>query len=191
MSDWETYYKQHASRAPRKLLIKAVSFSTLRETALDLGAGTLVESKFLLDSGFKKVVVVDKSPEIKKFAEAINDERLEVLINPFQDLVLEQEKYDLITAQYALPFYGRKGFEDFITRLVSSLKAGGVFTGQFFGNKDGWNTPGTSLVFQSEEEAKALLKGLKIEEFIEENKDGMTAAGEVKHWHVFHFIAVK
>lgn len=191
MSDWETYYKHHATRAPREFLVKAVSFSKSKEIALDLGAGTLIESKFLLDSGFKKVVVVDKSPEIKKFAEAINDERLEVLINPFQDLVLEQEKYDLITAQYALPFYGQKGFEDFITRLISSLKPEGVFTGQFFGNKDGWNTPGTSLAFQTAEEARTLLKGLKIEEFVEEDKDGMTAAGEAKHWHVFHFIAVK
>lgn len=159
--------------------------------ALDLGAGTLVESKFLLDSGFNKVVAVDSSPEIKKFAESINDDRLETLVNPFRDLVLSPDEFDLISAQYALPFYGPKGFDDFIVELVSSLKAGGVFVGQFFGERDGWNTPDSKLAFQTKEEAMALLKNLKVEEFIEEEKDGTTAAGEAKHWHVFHFIATK
>ena len=104
---------------------------------------------------------------------------------------LSPEKYDLISAQYALPFYGPKGFEEFIAKLISSLKVGGVFVGQFFGNRDGWNTPETNLAFQTREEAETLLRDLKIEGFTEEEKDGKTASGENKHWHVFHFIASK
>jgi cyclopropane fatty-acyl-phospholipid synthase-like methyltransferase len=191
MSDWQTYYNQHLSRSPRPLLIRAVSFCKSRDVALDVGAGTLVESKFLLDSGFKKVVAVDSSSEIKVFAQEINDKRLEVLVNPFQDLVLSSESYDLISAQFALPFYGPKGFEEFIAKLISSLKIGGVFTGQFFGTRDGWNIEEENLAFQTINEAKDLLKALKVEEFTEEEKDGVTASGEAKHWHIFHFITVK
>lgn len=114
-----------------------------------------------------------------------------MLVNPFRDLVLSPNRFDLISALYALPFYGPKGFGDFIAELVSSLKTGGVFVGQFFGEGDGWNTPDSKLVFQTKDDAEALLKDLDVKEFVEEEKDGTTAAGEAKHWHVFHFIATK
>ncbi|MES2213957.1 MAG: class I SAM-dependent methyltransferase [Patescibacteria group bacterium] len=191
MSDWSIYYKQHLSRPPRPLLVKAVSSCINKDRALELGAGTLIESKFLLDSGFNKVMAIDSSSEIENFAKAINDERLEVQVSAFQDLVLFPENYDLISAQYALPFYGPKGFEDFIQKLIDSLKPGGVFVGQFFGDRDEWNTGKKHLAFQTKEEALALLSGLKIEEFTEEEKEGTVASGEPKHWHVFHFIAIK
>ncbi len=191
MTDWQTYYNQHLSRPPRPLLVKAVSFCKNKDIALDLGAGTLIESKFLLDSGFKKVVALDSSPEIENFAKQLNDERLEVLVNPYQDMVLSPESFDLITASYALPFYGPKGFKEFIEKLISSLKSGGVFTGQLFGNRDGWNINGKNLAFQTIDEAKDLLKDLKVELFKEEEKDGTVASGEAKHWHVFHFVGIK
>ncbi len=191
MSDWKTYYEQHLSRPPRPLLVKAVSFCKNKDTALDLGARTLIESKFLLDSGFKKVVAVDSSPEIKEFADRINDQRLEVMVNAYQDISLPPESFDLINASYALPFYGPKGFNEFVEKLVSSLKPGGVFTGQFFGVRDEWNREGKIMAFQTVEEAKELLKDLHLEIFKEEEKDGTVASGEAKHWHIFHFIAVK
>jgi trans-aconitate methyltransferase len=191
MADWPTYYRQHLSRPPRSLLVKAVSFCTNKDAALDLGAGTLVETKFLLDSGFKKVTALDSSPEIETFAEGIKDERLEITIKRYQDFVLLSERYDLINASYALPFYGTEGFEAFIERLISALRPGGISTGQLFGVKDGWNVPGKNMAFQTIEEAKGLLRGLEIELFTEEDKDGTVASGEAKHWHLFHFIARK
>jgi len=191
MTDWKTYYNQHLSRLPRPLLVKAISFCKTKDTALDVGAGTLIESKFLLDSGFKKVFAIDSSPEIKDFAQKINDPRLEAQVSSYQDLVLAPESYDLITAQYALPFHGPKDFKVFIDKLISSLKPGGVFTGQFFGDKDGWNAAGKNLAFQTTDEARELLKDLNVEEFTEEERDGTVASGEAKHWHVFHFITVK
>jgi tellurite methyltransferase len=191
MTDWQTYYNQHLSRPPRPILVKAISFCKNKDRALDIGAGTLVESKCLLDSRFNKVVAIDSSPEIKNFAKGIKDERLEVHVIPFQDLVVSSEEYDLISAQYALPFYGPKGFEEFIAKLIFSLKKEGVFVGQFFGERDGWNNGKKNMTFQTKEEAQELLKGLNLVEFTEEEKDGKVASGEDKHWHVFHFIAVK
>ena len=191
MADWQTYYNQHLSRPPRPILAKAVSFCKSKDTALDLGAGTLVESKFLLDSGFNKVVAVDNSQEIRDFAKSINDSRLEIKITSFQDLELVPGTYDLITAQYALPFYGKEGFGEFIGKLISSLKKDGVFVGQFFGDRDAWNDGTKDMAFQTKDEAITLLKNLNIIEFAEEEKDGIVASGESKHWHVFHFIAIK
>jgi len=36
---------------------------------------------------------------------------------------------------------------------------------------------------------KELLNDIKVVEFTEEDKMGNTAAGIMKHWHVFHVIA--
>ena len=191
MTDWQTYYNQHLSRPPRPILVKAVSFCKFKDVALDLGAGTLVESKYLLDSGFNKVIAVDSSPEFSDFAKNLNDAKLEIRVIPFQDLELPPNTYNLITAQYALPFYGKSDFDNFFEKLIFSLKKDGVFVGQLFGERDGWNDGKKDMAFQTKDEALALLKNLNVVEFSEEEKDGIVASGEPKHWHVFHFIATK
>ena len=191
MSKWQTYYDKHRVRPVRSLVQAAVSLCTNKEAALDLGAGTLIESRFLLDAGFKRVIAVDSSPEILEFANGVNDDRLDVHVSSFQDFMLVPESYDLITAQFALPFHGPEGFDAFFGRLVSALRPGGVCTAQLFGDRDSWNIPGDTRAFHTKEEAQALLEKLEVKEFEEEEKEGMTASGEQKHWHVFHFIAVK
>jgi len=47
------------------------------------------------------------------------------------------------------------------------------------------------MTFHTKEEAERLICGLKIVKFKEEDKEGKTAVGPIKHWHVFHFIAKK
>lgn len=188
---WEIYYDKHRTRPVRPLLQRAVFLCEQRDSALDLGAGTLNETAFLLGSGFKRVVAVDSAPEVAGFASEMNNPRLEVVISMFQELVLEPRSYDLITAQYALPFHGTEGFDAFFARLVSALKPGGVIAAQLFGERDGWNIPGDDRAFHTKAKAEGLLAGLAVREFEEVEKDGITASGEEKHWHVFHFIAVK
>jgi len=191
MSDWDTYYKKHASRKPREQLVRAVSFCKDKYFALDLGAGTLVESAFLLESGFEKVTAVDNSPQTKSFAETFDAKRFTLVNSSFQDFDFKENQYDLVNAQYALPFHGLKDFSLFIQKIKNSLKSEGIFVGQFFGTKDEWNTSDTKLTFQTKEEVEELLSGLEIIEFSEEEKDGGTASGSQKHWHVFHFISRK
>jgi len=65
--------------------------------------------------------------------------------------------------------------------------------GQFFGNKDSFNTKKykNRLAFQTKKEVLDILSGFKILEFMEEEKEGKTVSGKQRHWHVFHFIAKK
>lgn len=191
MSDWETYYKEHINRKPKEQLIRAVSFCGNKDSALDLGAGTLVESIFLLKSNFKKVTAMDSSPQSEVFAKKIRSENFSFILSSFKDFKFEENSYDLINAQYALPFYGKEGFSLFIKNVIDSLKTGGIFVGQFFGVEDEWNTSDSKLSFQTEDEFRKLLNSLEIIDFSEEKKRGNTAAGKQKHWHVFHFIARK
>lgn len=47
------------------------------------------------------------------------------------------------------------------------------------------------MVFMKEEEVKDLFSKFKIIEFEEEEKDGKTAIGKTKHWHIYNIIAQK
>jgi len=47
------------------------------------------------------------------------------------------------------------------------------------------------MTFHTTEEAKSLFKDFEVLDFEEEEKDGQTADGHAKHWHVFHLIARK
>lgn len=191
MSHWETYYAKHKEREPRKLLVNAISYCKQKQDALDLGAGTLIESAFLLKSGFERVVAVDNSPEVVLFAKGLGSKSLIFKEVSFRDLELGKNEYDFINAQYSLPFYGPEDFAEFIKKVKDSLRPGGVMTGQFFGIKDGWNVPGATLAFQTREEALEFLSGLQIIEFEEEERDRPSVDCAMKHWHIFNFIAQK
>jgi tellurite methyltransferase len=191
MSDWETYFKKHANRKPREQLVRAVSFCSSKENALDLGAGTLIESAFLLETGFSHVFAVDSSPQSIEFSKYFDPEKFNLETKKFSDFVFTPNTYDLINAQYALPFHGKENFEQFIDGVKSSLRVGGIFVGQFFGINDGWNTSESKLVFHTKEVVQSMLSGMEIIELHEEEKDGSTASGNTKHWHVFHFIVRK
>ena len=75
-------------------------------------------------------------------------------------------------------------------RIVASLRPGGRFSGQLFGDRDGWATQ-PDMSFQTREDAENLLRGLEVEHLEEVEEDGETAVGDPKHWHVFHVVARK
>ena len=124
----------------------------------------------------------------------IQDEKLQVVQSPIEDFVFEPEAYDLISAQFALPFVPKARLTAAFGRIRDSLKPGGLFTGQFFGTRDSWNKPGSEgrkpeITFLPREKVDNLLAGMKVIEITEEDKMGGTATGETKRWHVFHVIA--
>lgn len=191
MADWKNYYKVHSSRRPREQVVKAAALCDEKEQALDLGAGTLVESAFLLDDGFKKVTAVDSSEQARIFAKKLDPKRFTLETCSYLEFSFQENTYDLVNALYSLPFNGPDNFENLIEDIRVSLKPGGIFVGQLFGVRDGFNNDGTKLVFQTREEALQLLRGLDLIEFEEVENDGKTVEGTAKHWHVFHFTVRK
>lgn len=189
MTNWKNYFKKHLNRETRKQLVKAVHYCVGKHKALDLGSGTFIESKFLLSSGFNTVVAIDNSKESKELAASFSDRKLNFKNISFQEYDFPLNTFDLINAQFSLPFYGKEKFKIFIKKVITSLKSNGIFVGQFFGNKDSWNTSESHLIFHTKEEVLSLLSGFEILEFTEEEKEGLTADQNLKHWHIFHFIA--
>lgn len=186
----EDYYKNTQGLTASPLLVQAIgSLVSQRKIALDLGAGSGRDTKFLLQSGFQ-VTAVDNEPSAEKY---INE------LKPFGDVNFvhstfadfDYKKYDLINARYALPFSPPDNFTLVMNTILESLNPGGVFVGQLFGTNDDWNIAGSNMTFLELSETQELLSSLEVLWLNEKDEEGPLANGSTKHWHVFDIIARK
>lgn len=190
-STWKTYYDKTKSAPPRPLLVKALPFVSEKNSALDLGAGALNDAQYLLSEGFEHVTALDSSPIAQEVADTLPPEHFLYVISTYENFDFKKEAYDLINAQYALPFNPPESFDRVFQDIITSLKPCGVFTGQLFGIRDEWNVPNSNKSFHTKEQVENIFSDLEILGFREEEGEKPTAAGPMKHWHVFHFIARK
>ena len=188
--DWGTFYSITRDAPPWPLLMRAAELAPPNGRALDLGAGAGRDTRYLLEHGFQ-VTAVDAEPRaaalLAALPEARPPARLRVVCAAFEDFTFAT--YDLINAQYALPFVSRDRFDEVFARLKAALAPEGVFAGHFFGTNDEWNTPGRDMTFFTRAEAEARLADLETIELGEEDADGHKADGSPKHWHIFHILA--
>ncbi len=191
MSQWDSYYKKLADKPPRPLLVRALSYGEdfQYKDALDIGAGTLNDSVHLLEEGWN-VTAIDSSKEFLEYANAISHTKFKAINVPIEKYEFDKT-FNLVNAQFVLPFINKTIFKDVFPKIVSLLDTGGIFCGQFFGMKDEWNTTSTQMTFLTEEEIRLFLNGFKVISLKEVEEDKETAAGNMKHWHVYHFIAIK
>lgn len=185
---WSLFYGFTKDSPPWPLLVRAASLAPSKGRALDLGAGAGRDTRYLLEQGFQ-VTAVDAEPRAVALLSALPQTRLRVVQSSFEDFTFADAAYDLISAQYALPFLPKGHFDDVFARLKAALVPGGIFAGQFFGVNDEWNTPDRDMTFLTRAEAEALLSDLATVELTEEEADGHKADGSPKHWHIFHILA--
>lgn len=184
----KSYAELSREMPPSADVIKAVDFVQEKNMALDFGAGSLRNSRYLLDQGFK-VTAVDRDPLMLKIATELTNPKLETHVTNFLDFNFPKDEYDLIVAKNTLPFEIPERFPELWERLKSSLKPNGIFVGSFFGPHDTWATTHPDMTFLSREEVEGLLKDfetLKIKEWQEDETD---IQGNLKHWHVTDTIA--
>lgn len=182
------FYERTKDRPPSPLLVQALDYCVRKADALDLGCGAGRDTRGLLQQGFR-VTAVDQNPEALLYLRDLPQERLRLVQSSIETFPFET--YDLINARYSLPFIRNDLFEETFGKIKQALRPDGIFTGQLFGVHDTWNTPGTTMTFCTCEQAQWFLHDLSIITFREEDEDGETALGDLKHWHVFHFIARK
>ena len=187
-SRWSSFYESTKELPPHESLVQALELVPVREAVLDLGAGAMRDTKLLLKAGFEKVVALDAEP-INQNNE-ISDVRLEVVIEPFESYTFPEDSFDLVNAQFSLPFTSPDAFDDVFNKLQASLKKGGIFVGQFFGKNDEWSG-NPKMTFQSVEQVQEILSNMEVLKLEECEEDGTTAVGTSKHWHVFYITARK
>lgn len=188
-SVWRAFAEYAQERAPDERLLRAIKLVTEKETALDMGAGALNETKVLLNEGFRTVIALDAEPGIAERAKGIEgNERLEVVVSRFEAYEFPINTFDLINARYSLPFIPPDVFEEVFQRMKGSLKPGGIFLGQLFGNSDCRNAV-ERITTHSRTEVEQLLADMEVLELQENEYDGPTYRDGIQHWHVFNVLA--
>jgi trans-aconitate methyltransferase len=174
---------------PRPLLVKAAALVARKQHALDAGAGALNATRYLLSAGFHHVTALDASPSAEKIAAELPPEQVSFVLSRFEDFAFPAGRYDLVNAEFSLPFIRAENFPAVFSRLLRSIGPGGIFTGQLFGLNDSWNVPDRGMNFHARAAVEMFLRDLTILELEEEDHLGQTKLGEVKHWHIFHITA--
>ena len=187
--DWSEYYEITKAKPPSKLLVNALEYVVNKGKAIDIGAGALKDTRYLLEQGFE-VIAIDRSPLMEKEAKALEKNKMEAFTTSFENFAFPENEYDIASAMFSLPFTEPAHFDTVFGNIKKSLKKGGIFCGQFFGINDEWSK-NPKMTFHTEVQAKELLNGLEILSFKEVEEDGTTANGTPKHWHIFHIIAKK
>lgn len=158
---------------------------------IDLGCGAGRDSIFLIKNGWK-VIAIDKEDTEKMIRSSLQEEEqnyLEFIKQDFENNIILQS-CNLLVANSSLSFCNRKNFDDLWKKIVDSISKDGYFVGNFFGINDSWaNRP--NMVFFTKEEVIKLFSSFEIINFKEVAKNGKTALGVEKHWHVFNVIAKK
>ncbi len=190
--DWDAYYKKTEGYGPRPGLVSALELTPEREAVVDLGAGALNDARFLLEQGFARVVAVDSAPSVKERALQIGDARLEIRIGDMQDVPLEPNSYNLVSAQFSLFFVPTTDLSALVARIHNALKSGGVFSAQFLGPNDDWD--GTHGKYtQNSSFVRDLLDDFDLISLEERESDSGTAEepDSHKHWHTISVLARK
>ncbi len=185
---WHKYAERARNRPPRPILVEAMAHVPGREAALDIGAGALNDAKFLLDQGFASVIALDAEPIAQDIADTLPADRFTYTIARFETFAFPVGTFDLLSAQYALPFIHPDHFDRVFDAIVAALNPGGILVGQFFGDHDDWvGTPG--MTFHGANAVRRRLQPLTVLRLTEEDRDSQTLNGTPKHWHIFEFIA--
>ncbi|MBD2177496.1 class I SAM-dependent methyltransferase [Pseudanabaena sp. FACHB-1998] len=197
-NDWTAYYQAVAGRPPRGTLLKALNLFELEKSpksplfAVDLGCGDGRDTVELLERGWQ-VLAIDGNEEaiaMLRDRKDIDSTLLETQVMSFENLTIPNSQ-DLINSSFALPFCHPDDFPNLWNKIIASLRVGGRFCGQLFGDRDTWATTYTNMTHYPKPQVEQLLQSFKVEFFEEEEHHGVTAMGEQKYWHIFHIVASK
>jgi tellurite methyltransferase len=184
---WRKFIAITAGQPAWPSLVRAAGLFDKPGDALDVGAGAGRDTAYLLEHGWR-VTAVDSSPSAAKALARFANPKLEIVVARAQDFV--PAAYDLVNAQYSLPFIPPARFGPALKRLRDSVRPRGAMAATFFGRNDGWNTRGSNMTFSTRAGIELLFGGWSVVELTEEDdKHGHTADGSPKHWHVFQLIA--
>ncbi|MBL4644534.1 MAG: methyltransferase domain-containing protein [Candidatus Pacebacteria bacterium] len=171
---------------PDALVRRAIKVLGRTGNALDVGAGSLRNTKLMLESGFE-VTAIDKDPIILEAAKEIQNSDLFVEVLGMADYEFKK-KYDLIISINVLPFLDKDTLLNSIPKMKDALVDDGVLAVTFFGVRDDWADK-EDMSFFIREEVEELFSDMNVIMFSEEDYDGEIIQKIPKHWHIFRIIA--
>lgn len=188
----QSYFEAMRNRPPSELLVQAFKeFKGLEKNAIDIGAGSLRNSIYLLGNGFT-VTAIDRNSSILTEANKLNNDKLSAIETVYGTYDFGVRKYNLAVASYSLPFCKPENFAKVWENITSSLKSGAIFCGEFFGPNN-YSFSNDQMTFHTEEEVRKLLeKDYEIISLRNWERDRVhIVTGNSLHWHTIDVIARK
>ena len=185
-------YAEHGrERDPSGIVVEAVShLGACNGRALDIGAGSLSSSRYLLAAGFD-VDAVDPDPYTGERAAQLDDARLHVYRTDIRDMHIAPNNYSLAVAVHILHLLRRGDLDPVVRAVVDGLTERGILCVTFLGPRDAWApTPWRATVL-SRDELNALIAGLDVIRLEELEYDGTDVLGRPKRWHTYRCILRK
>jgi tellurite methyltransferase len=186
--DWSNYYAATLEKPLHPLYESLDPHLPPSGVALELGCGVGHGVLHLVQRGLR-VVAVDMNAEPLAILKSRLPEGADVEVVQSRLEDFDFPSADVIVAGFTLFFLEGEAFGTVWARLSCALKPGGLFMGQLLGPNDDWVTRGYTV--HSREEVEELLRGFEILHHEEVERDGETAVGSAKHWHVHHVVARK
>lgn len=177
----------HFPSSPR--LAEAVSYVTHIGHAIDIGAGSLRNSRYLEDKGFT-VTAIDIDEGIVERAHSMGLKNTEVYVEDMKTFRFPVDTFDIAVAVRSISFVDREHVLGVIEAIKRSLVRGGVLYITFFGDKDGW-VGAEDKSFFSKEEVLDVIGDMEVLMLTEKEKDSVTIRGAKKHWHTLEAIVKK
>lgn len=203
--DWAGYVRSVRGEAPRPTLVRALErfeaepVPDAPRSAVDLAAGEGRDTRELLRRGWRVLAIEREPTGLQMLLEQTPPEhrgRLRTLQADFASAAWPAG-LDLFNCSFSLPFCPEDLFPELFSRLAASIRPGGRFSGQLFGDRDTWARCGRTLG-HSRSSVDRLFEGFTLEDFREDEKDEVEPpaapppagrTGGPKHWHVFHIVA--
>lgn len=154
--------------------------------ALDLGCGAGRDTRALVSAGFNEVVAVDKYPVaetyVRKNIPADKQAAVTFVADDYQD-AYPDGCFDLINAQLTLSHNTPDTFNRVMELTRQKLSSGGLFVGNFFGDRHPYNQPGTQFTFLTRSQVEHLFPRMHYVNLDEREQEGPEPyAGERWHW---------
>ena len=193
--DWRVYYQRTGDRPPRETLLDALARFEADDAvgrAVDLGCGGGRDTIEMLRRGWSVLAIDGQASAIETLLG--RPELAQFGVQPeTQTARFEQANWpaaDLVNSSFALPLCPKADFLGMWQRIYDSLRVGGRFSGQLYGERDQWFGDPSNSHFTLDE-VQDLLRAYEVELFREEETDSVTPRGTAKHWHIYHIVARK
>ena len=186
-----SYAKHGRERGPSTIIVEAVShLGVSNGIALDVGAGSLSSSKYLLSAGFM-VDAVDPDPYTAERAARLDNPRLRLYPTDVRGMNIAPNSYSLAVAIHVLHLLPRHDLGVVLRAVVDSLTEHGILCVTFLGTRDAWaRTPRLATVLRRDE-LTALIGGLVVIRLDELEYDDVDVVGRPKRWHTYRCILRK
>src|SRR4029077_7487464 len=119
---WRKFMAATIGQPPWPELVRAADLFATPGEALDVGAGAGRDTAYLLSRGWR-VTAIDSSPSAAEALGRLAPPNLRVVGNTAQDFV--PSGYDLVNAQFSLPFLPRDHFVATVARFRDSVRSSG------------------------------------------------------------------